>query len=110
MEKLFAWGKLNGVEFINVDVKSDITSQDGAFRGAGLVSTCDRSSKDSGAVVVSVPQNLILSREQVYRYAAIDKHLKSVLDAAGAFGKVRASTLDVDVVYWFPLTRLQRHV
>ncbi|ERF76907.1 hypothetical protein EPUS_02618 [Endocarpon pusillum Z07020] len=87
VENLFAWGKLNGVEFINVDVKSDITSQDGVFRGAGLVSTCDRSSKDSAAVLVSVPQDLILSREQVDRYAAIDKPLKSVLDAAGAFGK-----------------------
>lgn len=110
MENLFAWGKLNGVEFINVEVKSDITSQDGVFRGAGLVSTCDRSSKNSGAVLVSVPQDLILSREQVDRYAAIDKHLKSVLDAAGAFGKVSASTPDGDVVYWFSLTRLQRHV
>ncbi len=98
LEKLFAWGKLNGVEFNSIDVKSDISSKDGATKGAGLFSTCERSSNDHGAVLVSVLQDLILSRGQVDRYAAIDKHLKSVLDAAGAFGKVSASIVDIDVL------------
>ncbi len=109
VEKLFAWGKLNGVEFNKIDVKSDITSKDGATKGAGLFSTCQRSLNDHGAVLLSVPQDLVLSREQVDRYAGIDKHLKSVLDAADAFGKVSASILDVDVLFWFPSTRLYRH-
>lgn len=87
-EELFAWGKLNGVEFHNVDVKTDITSNDGAFKGAGLVGKSDHSAIENGAPLLSVPQDLVLSREQVERYAAIDQHLKLVLDAAGAFGRV----------------------
>jgi hypothetical protein len=98
IEQLFAWGKLNGVEFNNVDVKTDVSSHDGAFKGGGLVSTSDRTANEDGAILMVVPQDLILSREQVERYAAIDKHLKSVLDAAGAFGRVSTLSLNVLVL------------
>jgi hypothetical protein len=89
-EELFAWAKLNGVEFHNVDVNTDLTRIDGASKGAGLVSTRDHSAIGigNGAVLLSVPRDLILSRAQVERYATIDKHLKSVLVAADTFGRV----------------------
>jgi hypothetical protein len=96
IEQLFTWGKLNGVEFNNVDVKTDVGSHDGALKGGGLVSTSDRVANDDGAILMAVPQDLILSREQVERYAAIDRHLKAVLDAAGAFGRV--STLSFNIL------------
>lgn len=87
-EELFAWARLNGVEFHNVDVNIDLTRIDGASKGAGLVSTRYHNAIGNGAVLLSVPQDLILSRAQVERYATIDRHLKSVLDAADAFGRV----------------------
>lgn len=90
IEKLFAWGKLNGVEFDDVDIKADVTGDDELFKGAGLVSTGDHGVNEDAAALISVPHDLILSREQVERYAAIDKHLRMVLDAAGAFGRVSA--------------------
>lgn len=86
--ELFAWGKLNGVAFDHIEIQTDITSTDEESRGAGLVSTGDCSDSEDGTVLMSVPQDLILSRAQVKRYAAIDKHLKSVLDAADNFGQV----------------------
>jgi hypothetical protein len=86
--ELFAWAKLNGVEFHNIDVNTDLRRIDGASKGAGLVSTKDHSAIGNEAVLLSVPRDLILSRAQVERYATIDKHLKSVLDAADAFGRV----------------------
>ncbi len=88
VENLFAWGKLNGVEFSHLEINTDVTSNDGATRGAGLVSTSERSANGHGATLISVPQDLTLSREQVERYAAIDQPLKRVLEAAGAFGRV----------------------
>lgn len=93
VEELFAWGKLNGVEFNHVDFKTDITSNDGTFKGAGLFSTSDRNTDGDGAILISVPQDLILSREQVERYAALNRELKMVLDAAGAFGRVSTNPL-----------------
>jgi hypothetical protein len=87
---LFAWAKLNGVEFHNVDIETDITANDGTARGGGLVSTNDYSTDGGIANLVTVPHELILSQEQVQRYAAIDQSLSEVLDAAGEFGQVRA--------------------
>jgi hypothetical protein len=86
--ELLAWAKLNGVEFHNVDVNTYLTRDDGASKGAGLVSTNNHSAIDNGAVLLSVPQDLVLSRAQVERYATIDTHLRSVLDAADVFGRV----------------------
>jgi hypothetical protein len=88
IENLLVWGTLNGVDFNNVAIETDVTSEDGALKGAGLVNTIEQSANEGGAALMSVPQDLILSREQVERYAEIDKHLKLVLDAAGAFGQV----------------------
>ena len=90
VEKLFAWARLNGVEFNNIGVKADFTSEAGACKGAGLVSANNHIANENEAPLLSVPQDLVLSREQVERYAAIDKHLELVLDAAGAFGRVSA--------------------
>lgn len=91
---LFAWAKLNGVEFNNIHIKTNIPASDGSVKGAGLVSANDARANEDGLTLMSVPQELVLTQERVHRYAAIDKHLKLVLDAAGAFGRVRARTFD----------------
>lgn len=88
VEKLFAWAKLNGVEFNQVDITLDITSLDGVFKGAGLINKRADSAEDGRLVLLAVPQDLVLSQEQVERYASIDKHLRSILDAADAFGRL----------------------
>jgi hypothetical protein len=88
VEQLFAWGKLNGIDLNEIEVKSDIATIDGVSRGAGLVSRSDHHANKDQSILISVPQDLILSQEQVERYAAIDKHLKMILDAAGTFGQV----------------------
>lgn len=88
--EVFAWAKLNGVDLTHVDVNINSDSGDEALKGAGLVSRSDLDARDNGTVLMSVPSDLILSREQVERYAAIDNHLKLVLDAAGIFGRVSA--------------------
>lgn len=92
VQELFAWGKLNGVAFDHVEIQTNINSTDADLKGAGLIITGDCSDDEDAAVLMSVPEDLILSREQVIRYAALDKHLKSVLDAAEDFGRVSRST------------------
>ena len=95
--KLTAWAKLNGVDLTHVDVNTNLNSSDEAPKGAGLVSRSDLDGEQNGAVLMSVPSDLILSREQVERYAAIDNRLTLVLDAAGIFGKVSARCLRTHV-------------
>lgn len=93
---LFAWAKLNGVKFNNVNFEADITAECGTSKGAGLVSACDLNVEDDETVLICVPPDLILSQEQVYLYAAIDPQLKLVLDASAAdagFGRVSALCL-----------------
>ena len=95
VEKLFAWARLNGVDFNQVGVRLGITSVGGIFKGAGVVNKRADGAEDDRLVLMSVPQDLVLSQEQVERYASIDKHLRSILDGADAFGRVSAQNSDV---------------
>lgn len=89
VQNLFAWGKLNGVDFNHVDIEANITSIDGSSKGAGLVTQSRHGAKVGGTVLLSVPHELVLSQGQVQRYASLDRNLRLVLDAAGGFGRVR---------------------
>lgn len=94
VDKLLAWAKLNGVDFSYLDVEHSIVSNGRAHKGAMLISKSDLDNDGNGTVLMSVPQDLILSQEQVKRYGAIDKNLSLVLEAAGAFGQVCAWSPD----------------
>lgn len=69
-----AWALLQDVEFSNVNI------QDIDNKGYGLVS--DKVLGESISVL-NVPQDLVLSANQVEQYAKIDQHFKTLLEAMG---------------------------
>lgn len=83
--QLETWSKLNNIVLHNVKVTSQVVTQDGSDKGGGLFATADHAASD---VLLSVPSDLVLSKEQVEQCAKTDARLKEVLDAVGAFGQV----------------------
>ena len=76
-----AWADLNGVRFDGVTV-----SRMPDEKGTGLVATTEISKPD--AVLMTVPQTLILSLENVWIFAKSDQHLREVLEAVGEYSRV----------------------
>ena len=80
IDQLAIWAELNHVDFNGV--KACSVAND---RGTGLVATWQL--QDS-AVLLSVPQDLVLSLENVWTYAKSDQHLLQVLEAVGDYSRV----------------------
>lgn len=81
IDQLGAWIRLNNVKFNGVK----ITALQGN-RGSGLVTTAERSTDNP--LLMTVPNDLVLSFETVWVYAKSDKHLRQVLEATGDYSKV----------------------
>ena len=81
IEKLNLWAQLNGVEYNGVKINSVPNG-----RGSGVVTTTEKSVED--ALLITVPQDLVLSLENVWVYAKSDKHLQQVLEAVGEYSRV----------------------
>ena len=81
IETLLTWANLNGLSFNGAEVAPLPGS-----RGSGLVATAQRNSED--LILVKVPEDLILSRENVWIFAKSDKHLKEALEAVGEYARV----------------------
>jgi hypothetical protein len=92
VEQFEAWAKLNGVRFNNARVER-ITTPDGQHKGAGVFVTDDfKTIHDHEAILLSVPHELVLSKDLVHDYAKSDVHLREVLEAVGEFGRVSKCT------------------
>ena len=81
IDHLAVWAQLNGVEYNGVKVSTLPES-----RGSGLVATRSKSEED--ALLLTVPQDLVLSLENVWIYAKSDRHLHQILEAVGEYSKV----------------------
>ena len=79
-DRLSPWAQLNNVDFNGVEVQSL-----GDNRGSGLVATWE---SDNAAILMSIPQDLVLSLENVWTYARSDKHLLQVLEAVDEYSRV----------------------
>jgi hypothetical protein len=92
IEQFEAWAKFNGVSFNNTRVER-ITTPDGQHKGAGVWVTEDfETSQDDAAILLSVPHDLVLSKDLVHDYAKSDGHLREALEAVGEFGMVGKCT------------------
>ncbi|KAA6406815.1 MAG: hypothetical protein FRX48_09313 [Lasallia pustulata] len=80
IETLPAWAELNNVEFDGVKVSSLP-----AGKGSGVVATAAHS--EDGAILMRVPQELVLSLGNVWMYAKSDQHLREVLEATGEYAR-----------------------
>lgn len=80
IDQLAVWTRLNNVEFKGVRIVALHGN-----RGSGLVTTAE-TTDDSW--LMTVPNDLILSLENVWVYAKSDKHLREVLEATGDYSRV----------------------
>ena len=78
---LAAWACLNNVELNGVKV-STLPGDRGSAILASAESTQDH------ALLMRVPQELVLSLENVWIYAKSDRHLLQVLEAVGEYARV----------------------
>lgn len=74
--QLSSWAVLNNVELRGVRVQSDILSEDGSSKGGGLVATSEHSEGES---LLIVPQDIVLSKEQINACATTDVKLRELL-------------------------------
>lgn len=89
---LSALATLNGVDFNNNAVSiQDIT---GSGKNSGIVAqrNLNRSATGPQTVLMTVPQSLVLSLENVWIYSKADRHLREVLEAVGEYARVRGYT------------------
>lgn len=82
---LRAWALLNNIELPAARVELDVLDKDGTSKGGGLVA--DRN-VSAGDILLKVPGELILSREQVQQCAKVDSTLRELLTAVEVFAKV----------------------
>lgn len=78
---LAPWARLNNVEFNGAKVAPLPGS-----KGSGVIATADSSEGD--APLMSIPQELVLSLDNVWIYAKSDRHLLQVLEAVGDYSRV----------------------
>lgn len=81
IDNLAPWARLNNVDFNRVKASSIPGS-----RGSGLIATANKSENDT--LLLTVPQELVLSLEFVWIYAKADRHLHQVLEAVGEYSRV----------------------
>lgn len=81
IEALSAWAELNNVEFNGVKISSLP-----ADKGSGVVATADHG--EESAILMRIPQELVLSLENVWMYAKSNQHLREVLEATGEYARV----------------------
>ncbi|QSS50847.1 SET domain-containing protein [Histoplasma capsulatum var. duboisii H88] len=84
---LAAWARLNCVEFHDVEV-TQLQAKDGVDKGCGIVATAKKSAREldpeaeiEPQVLMTIPRELLLSRELVETCAKTDRHLNEVLDS-----------------------------
>lgn len=89
IDQLQAWAQLNGIILNSLAITSNVT-KDGVDKGAGLVATTNVSRGSiRQEVLITVPADLVLSKETVHLCAKADLRLKEILDAVGSFAEVR---------------------
>ena len=88
IEQFESWAIFNGVKFNHTRVER-ITTPDGQHKGAGIFATENfETIHDHEIVLLSVPHDLVLSRDFVFDHAKSDHHLRDVLGAVGELGWV----------------------
>ena len=81
IDQLGAWAQLN-----NVGINGLKTTTLLGNRGSGLVATAERSTNNP--LLMTIPNDLVLSLENVWLYAKSDKYLHDTLEATRDYSRV----------------------
>lgn len=95
LEQFQQWAQLNDVQLCGIQICPNIVTADGISKGGGLLSTA---SHEPGDVLLSINQDLILSKETVLQCAKFDKHFRDVIEALDDFMQVGAERVGVSAI------------
>lgn len=85
LDSLHSWAALNSIELQAAIVSLNVLDADGNSKGGGLVA---KHTVSAGDVLLKVPYDLVVSRQQVEQCAKVDPTLRDVLAAVEGFAKV----------------------
>jgi hypothetical protein len=71
------WAVLNNVELHEVKIEADIV-EDGNSKGGGVLATAAHNEAD---VLITVPRDIVISKEQITDCSRTDARLRELLDA-----------------------------
>lgn len=83
--QLQTWAALNDVELRGIEISTAIITEDGINKGGGILSTASHDAEDT---VLSVPRDLVLSKEAVLQCAKTDQHLRDLVETLSDFIQV----------------------
>lgn len=85
LDQLTPWSQLNDVKLYGTKISANIITEEGVSKGGGLVSTSTHESED---VLLSIPSDLILSKESLLQCAKTDVHLRQLVEVLEDFIEV----------------------
>lgn len=88
IESLEPWARFNGVHSNGISTGVIAGHEE---RGSAIRATTTLTQEHNP--IMTVPSDLIVSKENVYLHAKSDRHLREVLEALGESGQVRSSHL-----------------
>jgi hypothetical protein len=77
--QLTSWALLNNVELHGVKIEADIVA-DGSSKGGGVLATAAHNEADP---LITVPRDIIVSKEQIADCSRTDARLRELLEALG---------------------------
>ncbi|KAK5086584.1 hypothetical protein LTR05_003752 [Lithohypha guttulata] len=91
LDQLTPWSQLNDVKLYGTKISANIVTEEGVSKGGGLVSTSTHESED---VLLSIPSDLILSKESLLQCAKTDVHLRQLVEVLEDFIEMTISSPD----------------
>ena len=85
VQNLSAWAHFNDVKLFEASIEEQIIGDDGEDKGGGLQAV---SENGPGQLLVSVPLDLLLSKERVEQCAKADQNLNRLIQAAPSLSQV----------------------
>lgn len=95
--QLAAWATLNNVALHGVKVEHDIVEH-GNNKGGGIIATANH---DEGDILLVVPQDIVVSKQQIADCARADARLRELLDALAESDLTRVRCLTLPTLCHF---------
>lgn len=84
-DQLQSWALLNDAELRGISISTSIITENGVNKGGGLLSTASHEFEET---LLSIPHELILTKEAVMMCAKTDRHLRDLVEALPDFIQV----------------------
>jgi hypothetical protein len=90
---LTSWALINDVDLVSVVIEPDILDENGQSKGGGLIAN---GNTDEGGPLLTVPRDMIVSKEQAKEYARIDTNFRDLLQSLESSSLIQVSRPDMN--------------